>query len=154
MTKLRTTLTETITTDLLLEAPNDMTLEEAKQAAVDGDLLDSCEVLEESETDTTDTKMTVYMYGDQKVDNKVSPRVWLVVQHQSSSPEYDNRTVYVCNSMALAEYAAAKLNAQYAENVELDENNLFIDIKDDMLDSHYYTVESYAVEETKKDIDK
>lgn len=80
--------------------------------------------------------------------------VYLVVQHQSTSPEYDNRTVYVCNTRELAEYAAAKLNKEYAENVELDEDNLFIDIKDDMLEWHYYTVDSCAVEKTKEDIDE
>lgn len=80
--------------------------------------------------------------------------VYLVVQHQTSDAEYDNRTVYVCETHALAEYAAAKLNKKYAENVELDEDNQFIDIKDEMLDSHYYTVEGCAVEQTKQDIDE
>ena len=41
MTKLRATITETTATDLLLEAPDDMTLDEVKQAAADGELLDS-----------------------------------------------------------------------------------------------------------------
>lgn len=80
-------------------------------------------------------------------------RVYLVIQHQTSSPEFDNRTVYVCNTKELAEYAAAKLNRKYAENVELDEDKLFVDIKDYDKESHYYEVESYAIEETKEDID-
>ena len=92
MTKLRATITETTATDLLLEAPDDMTLDEVKQAAADGELLNSCDVLEESGTDTTKIEQTVYAYGDQEVNNKVLPRVWLVIQHQSSDPEYDGRT--------------------------------------------------------------
>ena len=85
--------------------------------------------------------------------NKIE-NVYLVVQHQTSDPEFDNRTVYVCKTHALAEYAAAKLNKEYAENVNLDEDNQFVDIIDDDLDCHYYTVEGYAVEQDKKDIDE
>lgn len=154
MTKLRATITETISTDLLLEAPDDMTLDEVKQAAVDGDLLDSCEVLEESDTDRTDTKLDVYAYGDQEVNTKVLPRVWLVVQHQSSDPEFDGRTVYVCKTQELAKYATIKLNKRYADNIELDDEGLAMDIIDENQDSHYYTYESYAIEETQQDIDK
>ena len=154
MTKLRATITETLTTDLLLEAPDDMTLDEVKQAAADGDLLDSCEVLEESEGDGADTKLNVYAYGDQEVSNKILPRVWLVIQHQSACPEYDNRTVYVCKTEELAKYATIKLNKRYADNIELDEEGLAIDVIDENQDSHYYTYESYAIEETQKDIDE
>lgn len=154
MTKLRATITETTATDLLLEAPDDMTLDEVKQAAADGELLDSCDVLEESGTDTTDIKQTVYAYGDQEVNNKVLPRVWLVIQHQSADPEYDNRTVYVCKTEELAKYAAIKLNKRYAENAKLDDEGLFEDVIDEDDDSHYYTYESYAIEETQKDIDE
>lgn len=154
MTKLRATITDTITTDLLLEAPDDMTLDEVKQAAVDGDLLDSCEVLEESDTDRTDTKLNVYAYGDQEVNTKVLPRVWLVIQHQSSDPEFDGRTVYVCKTEELAKYATIKLNKRYADNIELDDEGLAMDVIDEHLDSHYYTYESYAIEETQKDIDE
>lgn len=154
MTKLRATITETTATDLLLEAPDNMTLDEVKQAAADGELLDSCDVLEESGTDTTDIKQTVYAYGDQEVNNKVLPRVWLVIQHQSSDPEYDNRTVYVCKTEELAKYATIKLNKRYAENAKLDDEGLFEDIIDEDDDSHYYTYESYAIEETQKDIDE
>lgn len=154
MTKLRATITDTITTDLLLEAPDDMTLDEVKRAAVDGDLLDSCEVLEESDTDRTDTKLNVYAYGDQEVNTKVLPRVWLVVQHQSSDPEFDGRTVYVCKTQELAKYATIKLNKRYADNIELDDEGLAMDIIDENQDSHYYTYESYAIEETQQDIDK
>lgn len=81
-------------------------------------------------------------------------RIWLVVQHQSDSDEFDNRTVYTCASQEIAEYAAAKLNKQYACNVELDDDNLFVDIKDTELDWHYYEVESSAIEETRQDIDE
>lgn len=154
MTKLRATITETISTDLLLEAPDDMTLDEVKQAAVDGDLLDSCEVLEEYEADETDTKLNVYAYGDQEVNNRVLPRVWLVIQHQSSDPEFDGRTVYVCKTEELAKYATIKLNKRYADNIELDDEGLAMDVIDEHLDSHYYTYESYAIEETQKDIDE
>ena len=154
MTKLRATITEVISTDLLLEAPDDMTLDEVKQAAVDGDLLDSCEVLEEYEADETDTKLNVYAYGDQEVNTKVLPRVWLVVQHQSSDPEFDGRTVYVCKTQELAKYATIKLNKRYADNIELDDEGLAMDIIDENQDSHYYTYESYAIEETQQDIDK
>lgn len=154
MTKLRATITEVISTDLLLEAPDDMTLDEVKQAAVDGDLLDSCEVLEEYETDETDTKLNVYAYGDQEVNTKVLPRVWLVIQHQSSDPEFDGRTVYVCKTQELAKYATIKLNKRYADNIELDDEGLAMDIIDENQDSHYYTYESYAIEETQQDIDK
>lgn len=154
MTKLRATITEVISTDLLLEAPDDMTLDEVKQAAVDGDLLDSREVLEESDTDRTDTKLDVYTYGDQEVNTKVLPRVWLVVQHQSSDPEFDGRTVYVCKTQELAKYATIKLNKRYADNIELDDEGLAMDIIDENQDSHYYTYESYAIEETQQDIDK
>ena len=80
--------------------------------------------------------------------------VYLVVQHQTSDPEFDNRTVYVCKTRTLADYAAAKLNVQYADNVNLDEDNQFVDIIDDNLDCHYYTVEGYAVEQDKHDIDE
>ena len=81
-------------------------------------------------------------------------RVYLVIQHQTSDVEYDNRTVYVCETYAIAEYAAIKLNKRYAENVILDEDNLFVDIKDETKDSHYYTIESYAVEQSEQDIDE
>ena len=154
MTKLRATITETTATDLLLEAPDDMTLDEVKQAAANGELLDSCDVLEESGTDTTKIEQTVYAYGDQEVNNKVLPRVWLVIQHQSSDPEYDNRTVYVCKTEELAKYAAIKLNKKYAYNIELSDEGEAMDIIDEDDDSHYYTYESYAIEETQKDIDE
>lgn len=154
MTKLRARITETMATDLLLEAPDDMTLDEVKQAAADGELLDSCEVLEESDTDRIEIKETVYAYGDQEVNNRVLPRVWLVIQHQSSEPEYDGRTVYVCKTEELAKYATIKLNKQYADNIELDDEGLAMDVIDEDKDSHYYTHESYAIEETQEDIDR
>lgn len=154
MTKLRATITETTATDLLLEAPDDMTLDEVKQAAADGELLDSCEVLEESGTDTTKIEQIVHAYGDQEVNNKVLPRVWLVIQHQSSDPEFDGRTVYVCKTEELAKYATIKLNKQYADNIELDDEGLAMDVIDENQDSHYYTYESYAIEETQADIDE
>ena len=81
-------------------------------------------------------------------------RVYLVIQHQSSDPEFDNRTVYVCKTKQLAEYAAAKLNRKYSYNATLDEDNNFVEVPDGAEDWHYYTVESYAVEETKADIDE
>lgn len=75
--------------------------------------------------------------------------VYLVIQHQALS-EYDKEVVYVCASEEVAEYAASQLNKEYASSgVELDENNLFVDVSDEdiMNDTyHYYTVESYAVE--------
>lgn len=154
MTKLRATFTKTTATDLLLEAPNNMTLDEVKQAAADGELLDSCEVLEESGTDTTKIEQTVYAYGEQEVNTRVLPRVWLVIQHQSSDPEFDGRTVYVCKTEELAKYATIKLNKRYAENIELDDEGEAMDVIDENQDSHYYTYESYAIEETQKDIDE
>lgn len=154
MTKLKATITKTTETDLLLEAPDNMTLDDVKQAAADGELLDSCDILEEYGTDITNIKHTVYAYGDQEVNNKVLPRVWLVIQHQSSDPEYDNRTVYVCKTEELAKYATIKLNKRYAENARLDDEGLFEDIIDEDDDSHYYTYESYAIEETQADIDE
>ena len=75
--------------------------------------------------------------------------VYLVIQHQALS-EYDKKVVYVCASEEVAEYAAGQLNKEYASSgVMLDENNLFVDVSDEdiMGDTyHYYTVESYAVE--------
>lgn len=91
---------------------------------------------------------------EQEVKNKVLPRVWLVVQHQSSDPEFDGRTVYVCKTQELAKYATIKLNKRYADNIELDDEGLAMDIIDENQDSHYYTYESYAIEETQQDIDK
>lgn len=154
MTKVRATITETIETDLLLEAPDDMTLDEVKQAAADGELLDTCEVLEEYESDEADIEQTVYAYGDQEVNNKVLPRVWLVIQHQSSDPEFDGRTIHVCKTEELAKYATIKLNKKYAENIELSDEGEAMDVIDENQDSHYYTYESYAVEETQDDIDE
>lgn len=154
MTKLKATITKTTATDLLLEAPDDMTLNDVEQAAADGELLNSCKVLEESGTNTTDIKQTVYAYDEQEVNNKILPRVWLVIQHQSSEPEYDNRTVYVCKTEELAKYATIKLNKQYAENIELSDEGEAMDVIDENQDSHYYTYESYAIEETQKDIDE
>ena len=81
-------------------------------------------------------------------------RVWLVIQHQSSDPEFDGRTVYVCKTPELAKYATIKLNKRYAENVELDDEGLAMDVIDENDDSHYYTYESYAIEETQADIDE
>jgi len=80
--------------------------------------------------------------------------VYLVEQHQSDSPEFDNRTVYCCATRELAEYAAAKLNKQYSHNAILDEDNLFIDLPEGAEEWHYYTVESCAVEQTQHDIDE
>lgn len=154
MTKLKATITKTTATDLLLEAPDDMALNDVEQAAADGELLNSCKVLEESGTNTTDIKQTVYAYDEQEVNNKILPRVWLVIQHQSSEPEYDNRTVYVCKTEELAKYATIKLNKQYAENIELSDEGEAMDVIDENQDSHYYTYESYAIEETQKDIDE
>lgn len=154
MTKVRATITETIETDLLLEAPDDMTLDEVKQAAADGELLDTCEVLEEYEADEADIEQTVYAYGDQEVNNKVLPRVWLVIQHQSSDPEFDGRTIHVCKTEELAKYATIKLNKKYAKNIELSDEGEAMDVIDENQDSHYYTYESYAIEETQDDIDE
>lgn len=154
MTKLRATITETTETDLLLEAPDDMTLDEVKQAAADGELLDTCEVLEEYEADEADIEQTVYAYGDQEVNTRTLPRVWLVIQHQSSDPEFDGRTVYVCKTEELAKYATIKLNKRYAENIELSDEGEAMDVIDENQDSHYYTYESYAIEETQDDIDE
>lgn len=154
MTKIRATITETIETDLLLEAPDNMTLDEVKQAAADGELLDTCEVLEEYESDEADIEQTVYAYGDQEVNNKVLPHVWLVIQHQSSDPEFDGRTVHVCKTEELAKYATIKLNKKYAENIELSDEGEAMDVIDENQDSHYYTYESYAIEETPDDIDE
>lgn len=154
MTKVRATITETIETDLLLEAPDDMTLDEVKQAAADGELLDTCEVLEEYESDEADIEQTVYEYGDQEVNNKVLPRVWLVIQHQSSDPEFDGRTIHVCKTEELAKYATIKLNKKYAKNIELSDEGEAMDVIDENQDSHYYTYESYAIEETQDDIDE
>lgn len=81
-------------------------------------------------------------------------RVYCVIQHQDSEPEFDNRTVYVCKTRELAEYAAAKLNKQYAKGVTLDEDSLVSDIANMDEDKHYYDVESYAIEQTKEDIDE
>lgn len=80
--------------------------------------------------------------------------VYLVMQHQSDDPEFYNYAVYVCESRELAEYAAAKLNKKYSYNAVLDENNQFVNIANTNIDWHYYEVESYVVEQTKKDIDE
>lgn len=154
MTKLKATITKTTATDLLLEAPDDMTLNEVEQAAADGELLDKCKLLEEFGANITDIKQTVYAYGEQELNNKILPRVWLVIQHQSSEPEYDGRTVYVCKTEELAKYATIELNKEYADNIELDDEGLAMDVIDENQDSHYYTYESYAIEETQKDIDE
>lgn len=81
-------------------------------------------------------------------------RVYLVIQHQSSEPEFDGRTVYVCKTEELAKYAAIKLNKKYAENIELSDEGEAMDVIDENQDSHYYTYESYAVEQTQSDIDE
>lgn len=80
--------------------------------------------------------------------------VYLVIQHQSADPEYDKSVVYTCATRKLAEYAAAKLNKEYQENVILDDDNQFVEVVDYDYDYHYYEVESYAIEKTKKDIDE
>lgn len=80
--------------------------------------------------------------------------VYLVIQHQTACPEFDNSTVYVCATREIAEYTARRLNRIYAENVKLDKNDLFYDVIDFELDYHYYDVEAIELEETTKKIDK
>lgn len=81
-------------------------------------------------------------------------RVWLVIQHQSSDEEFDGRVVYVCKTEEVAKYATIKLNKKYAENVELTDEGEALDVIDEYEDSHYYTYEASAVEQTKEDIDE
>lgn len=73
-------------------------------------------------------------------------RVYLVIQHQSDSPEYDKNVVYTCATREVAEYAASQLNKEYHENVILDEDNQFVEVINYDYDYHYYEVESYAIE--------
>lgn len=72
--------------------------------------------------------------------------VYLVIQHQSASPDFDKNVVYTCATREVAKYAAAKLNEEYHENVVLDDNYQFVEVADYNLDYHYYKVESYAIE--------
>lgn len=82
--------------------------------------------------------------------------VYLVIQHQFG--EYDNHVVYTCATREVAEYAAGKLNKEYAsKGVELDEDNQFVSVSDDDMMSdlyHYYTVEAYAIEESIEDLQR
>lgn len=80
--------------------------------------------------------------------------VYLVIQHQSGDPDYDKSVVYTCATEEVAEYAAKKLNKEYAENVELDEYGLFVDVKDWNLDYHYYDVEYFTIKQTTNDIER
>lgn len=80
--------------------------------------------------------------------------VYLVIQHQTACPEFDNSTIYVCATRKTAEYTARRLNCIFAENVKLNEENLFCDVIDFELDYHYYDVEAIEVEENRKKINK
>lgn len=73
-------------------------------------------------------------------------RVYLVIQHQSSCPDFDKDVVYTCATREVAEYAAGQLNEEYHENVVLDDDNQFVKVVDYDYDYHYYEVKSYAIE--------
>ena len=83
--------------------------------------------------------------------------IYLVIQHQALS-EYDNHVVFACASREVAEYAAGKLNKEYASSgVKLDKNNLFVSVsdKDLMGDTyHYYDVICRDIKQTKEDLNK
>lgn len=70
MTQLRVTIKETTTTDLLLEAPNDMTLEQLQQAAEDGDILDYCNVLSETPDTDEGQDITIYEFNGKEVEDE------------------------------------------------------------------------------------
>lgn len=79
-------------------------------------------------------------------------KVYQVVQHQYSEPEYDNQTIYIFDNVEAAEECARRLNLEYADGVILDEEGLFVEVgRDDCC--HYYTVESMIVESTVSDAD-
>ena len=79
-------------------------------------------------------------------------KVYQVVQHQYSEPEYDNQTIYIFDNIEAAEECARRLNLEYADGVILDEEGLFVEVsRDDCC--HYYSVESMIVESTVSDAD-
>ena len=71
MTKLWATIIETTTRDVQLEAPDNMTLDELKDLAAEGELLDSCEVIDETpEEDNEETTMYIYNFDGKPVENE------------------------------------------------------------------------------------
>lgn len=72
--------------------------------------------------------------------------IYLVVQHQPASPEYDNSTIYTYSTKEEAEECARRLNLEYAKDVVLDEDGQLLYIVEDSDDYHYYTVEGSLLE--------
>lgn len=73
--------------------------------------------------------------------------IFLVVQHQPESPEYDNTTIYTYSSREEAEECAKRLNLEYAKGVVLDENGQFMFVVNEEEDTcHYYEVVSSLLE--------
>ena len=79
-------------------------------------------------------------------------KVYQVVQHQYSEPEYDNQTIYIFDNIEAAEECARRLNLEYADGVILDDEGLFVEVENDDC-CHYYTVESIIVESTVANVD-
>ncbi|MBR2248092.1 MAG: hypothetical protein IJ880_13910 [Bacilli bacterium] len=73
--------------------------------------------------------------------------IFLVVQHQPESPEYDNTTIYTYSSREEAEECAKRLNLEYAKGVVLDEDGQILYVVDGEEEScHYYSVDASLLE--------
>ena len=73
--------------------------------------------------------------------------IFLVVQHQPESPEYDNTTIYTYSSREEAEECARRLNLEYAKGVVLDEEGQILYVVDGEEEfCHYYSVEALLLE--------
>lgn len=74
--------------------------------------------------------------------------VWLVIQHQFDSEEYDNSTVDVFETEADATACARALNQLYGttSSIEFTPNWDFYDITDYSAENcHYYTISSRTI---------
>lgn len=74
--------------------------------------------------------------------------VYLVCQTQPAE-KYIHTTIYVLSDYRAACLYCQKLNRQFAQNVDLDEQGNFISVKDGALydDIHYYRVRTMVVDE-------
>jgi hypothetical protein len=71
--------------------------------------------------------------------------VYLVRQTQTEA-DYYNYTVYVVSDYDEAVRRAKLLNEHYADNVVLDEDGLFVEVKDYSEDYHYYDIQEMIVD--------
>lgn len=70
MSKLWATITKTTVYDVELEAPDDMSLEELNDLADEGELLDTCAVLNEDNEGEEICKTYIYNFNGQPVEHE------------------------------------------------------------------------------------